>query len=85
MKKRTILIIDKDKEVENIVNAILKNVDKVETVQTGKEGLEKLHESSVMLVLTSDILPDMNGNDISIIVKTSKPYIPVIVMKKENE
>ena len=40
MKKRTILIIDKDKEVENIVNAILKNVDKVETVQTGKEGLE---------------------------------------------
>ena len=62
---KKILYVEDDEDTRNLVRRILESKKfKVETAYNGKEGLRKLEENNIDLVLLDLMLPDTSGWDI---------------------
>lgn len=81
MKDFSILLIDDEPSQVTSVSAFLKRRDyRVLSASSGSEGIEKLREDNVDLVLTDYRMPDLSGLDVVREVKKIHPGIPVVVI-----
>jgi CheY-like chemotaxis protein len=83
--KKTILVIDDSIVIRKMVEIALEDEDEIaiETSVSGKEGLNKLDEVNVDLVILDMMLPDISGVDILKTIKASKG-IPVIILSGKD-
>lgn len=80
-KKESILIIDDDESTRKSLTLIFsKKGYEVETVETGREALEKVKEKFFNLVLVDIKLPDMEGIDLIVPLKEIHPDMAVIMV-----
>ena len=81
VKKYSILIVDDEKMVLKIVEEILLQDNyNVITAQSGREGLEKLAQHSVDMVISDQKMPGMDGVDFLTRVKLIYPEILTVLL-----
>jgi len=82
MNESTILVIEDDKEVSDIVRLCLKQEYTVLVAQNGKEGWEKAITVLPDLIITDVMMPEMDGNELCRNLKEDErvSHIPVIML-----
>ena len=81
MLKGKLLIIDDEERLRNLLARILQLEGyEVITASTGKEGLKKLQQEPVNVVLSDVKLPDINGIDLTSQIKNTWPATEIIVL-----
>ena len=79
MKK--VLVVDDDKAVRTTILKILKTKGyKTTEASSGKEAIEKASSNSLDIVLLDFMMPTINGMDVLVELRKSKPKIKVIMM-----
>ena len=81
-KTKTILLVDDVKDLADVLADVLKLQDYNVTVSySGKKAFEVLEQdSSVSLVITDIIMPDIDGIDLIDHIKANHPDLPIIAM-----
>ncbi|HTE00699.1 MAG TPA: sigma-54 dependent transcriptional regulator [Mucilaginibacter sp.] len=81
MQKGKLLIIDDEDRLRNLLARILQLEGyEVITAATGKEGLRKLQQEAINVVLSDVKLPDINGIELTGQIKTNWPATEIIVL-----
>jgi DNA-binding NtrC family response regulator len=81
MQKGRLLIIDDEERLRNLLARILQLEGyEVTTAANGKEGLRKLQQEPIHVVLSDVKLPDSNGIELTEQIKTNWPATEVIVL-----
>jgi PAS domain S-box-containing protein len=85
MEKKKILIIDDDVNINKILSAVLtfKKYEPI-TAVCGKDGLDRLNEAFVNLVIIDLGLPDMSGLDVLSKVKHDHPNTEAIILTSNS-
>lgn len=81
----SILVIDDDESMRELLTSILKSTYRVSTAENGRAGLEAIRDSHVDIVLLDLCLPDMSGLDVLKEIKDSWPHTVVIVITVVKE
>lgn len=81
-KKHRILIIDDNKEIVKALKAYLERSYEILTGYDGFEGLHAFeeHGSSIDLVITDLMMPDLSGVGVISILRKKYPRIPIIAI-----
>jgi DNA-binding NtrC family response regulator len=81
MQKDKLLIIDDEERLRSLLARILEleGYD-VLTASTGKEGLRKLTQDVIQVVISDVKLPDINGIELTTQIKTNFPATEIIVL-----
>ncbi|WP_295673130.1 sigma-54 dependent transcriptional regulator [uncultured Mucilaginibacter sp.] len=81
MQKEKLLIIDDEERLRNLLARILQleGYD-VLVAANGKEGLKKLQQENIPVVISDVKLPDYNGIDLTLQIKSIRPATEVIVL-----
>src|SRR5665213_4344484 len=81
MQKDKLLIIDDEERLRNLLARILQleGYDVI-VASTGKEGLKKLQQEAIPVVISDVKLPDINGIELSSQIKASWPATEIIVL-----
>ncbi len=81
MQKGKLLIIDDEERLRSLLARILEleGYD-IAVASTGKEGLKKLQNETIHVVISDVKLPDINGIELTSSIKTSWPATEVIVL-----
>jgi DNA-binding response OmpR family regulator len=81
-KRHRLLIIDDNKEIVRTLKLILEQKYDVLTAYNGFDGLKALeeHESSIDLVISDLMMPELSGISVISIVKKKYPGVPIIAM-----
>ena len=76
-----VLVVEDEPMVRHMVAEYL-TIDgcTVETATNGREGLEKFHAGHFDLVVTDRAMPDMNGDQLAVLIKRITPNKPVIML-----
>ena len=87
MDYKRVLIVDDDKSILRFFTLILQGKGYItDTVETGKEALEKLSNQSYDVVLIDVVLPDINGLDLlKSIPSKSKKIVMTGSVSNENQ
>ena len=81
MQKGRLLIIDDEERLRNLLARILQLEGyEVTTAANGKEGLRKIQQEPIHVVLSDVKLPDSNGIELTEQIKTNWPATEVIVL-----
>ena len=81
MENEKILIVDDMKEIREILSSFLEEDGYViYTAENGKKALELIKEKEIDMVLTDVRMPEMNGYDLTKIIKKMNPKIGIIIM-----
>ncbi len=80
MERNKILIVDDEKNVQELIAQLLKDDYLISTAKTGEEAIEKVKEEKIDLVLLDINLPKMNGIDLLSEIKKFNWQIPVIIV-----
>ena len=80
-KNETILVVDDEVEVGNVVKTLLSRVGfSVDFVETGENALERLKNGNYTFLITDINMPEMNGFDLINTVVKDNPEISIIAM-----
>lgn len=88
LPKATILVADDEKITREFVAALLRSYHlEVETADTGKDALERIHRGGIDLVLLDIMMPGISGLDCCRIIKRSRPdtFLPVILLTARSD
>lgn len=82
----TILCVD-DEEIPRMLRRLVlqKKGYKVVVAASGKEALGTLQGGGVDLVLSDQMMPGMTGTDLTKLIKSATPAMPVILISGVNE
>ena len=83
MDTKTILLVEDDKDLLNLMNKKLTEVGfKVASVETGRQALDYLKQEKPDLVLLDILLPDIDGLSVlnQIAADEETKFIPVIIL-----
>jgi len=81
MQKEKLLIIDDEERLRNLLARILQLEGyEVLVAANGKEGLKKLQQENIPVVISDVKLPDYNGIDLTLQIKFLRPATEVIVL-----
>lgn len=81
MQKDKLLIIDDEERLRSLLARILQLEGyEVIVASTGKEGLRKLQQEAIPVVISDVKLPDMNGIELASQIKASYPACEIIVL-----
>jgi two-component system NtrC family response regulator len=81
MQKEKLLIIDDEERLRNLLARILQLEGyEVVVASTGKEGLKKLQQENLPVVISDVKLPDYNGIDLTLQIKSTWPATEIIVL-----
>ncbi|HDZ18678.1 MAG TPA: PAS domain S-box protein, partial [archaeon] len=79
--KERILIIDDDEDIRYSTTLFLKKHNyKIEVAKDGQDGLEKIAEKFYNLVILDIKLPDIDGNELIILIKEKRPDTEIIMI-----
>ncbi len=90
-KKITVLLVEDNPDINNILKSKLLRLYKVKTAYNGQEAVELLKTHIIDIIISDIMMPYMDGYELSKYIKTSREYshIPVILItsqpSKENE
>jgi DNA-binding response OmpR family regulator len=81
-----ILLVDDNEEILEFLGRYLSEKYEVMKATNGKQGLERLQEKAVHLVISDVMMPEMDGFELCDIIKTTFEYshIPVILLTAKN-
>jgi CheY-like chemotaxis protein len=82
----TILCVD-DEDIPRLLRTLIlqKQGYRVLTAASGKEGLARVEEGGIHLVLTDQMMPGMTGTELTKSIKANRPEMPVIIISGVNE
>jgi CheY-like chemotaxis protein len=83
MAKEKILVVDDEKDFVDLISGWLEMKKfRVMKAYDGKEGFEKIRSERPDLMLLDITMPEMNGYDLCVKLKTDKDYkdIPIIIL-----
>jgi len=80
LDKQTILIVDDEQKIRNVLKINLKHTYRVILAQNGSEAIEYLKNDVVNLVLTDVRMPEKDGLDLLQYVQQYYKHIPVILI-----
>lgn len=81
MQKGKLLIIDDEERLRKLLSRIMQLEGyEVYEAGTGKEGLKKLEQEAIMVVISDVKLPDTNGIDLTKRIKATWPATEIIVL-----
>ena len=84
MKER-ILIIESDEKMRTILADVLLSKDyEILQARSGEEGMKKIYENELNLILLDDVLPDLAGIEVLKKIVESKPLLPVIMISENG-
>ena len=79
MQKGKLLIIDDEERLRNLLARILQLEGyEVIVASTGKEGLKKLQQDAIAVVISDVKLPDANGIELTEKIKAGWPAVEII-------
>ena len=82
----TILCVDDEDLPRTLRKLILqKQGYQVITAASGEEALALLERGGIRLVLTDQLMPGMTGTELTKLVKSTRPAMPVILISGVNE
>ena len=82
----TILCVDDEDLPRTLRKLILqKQGYRVITASSGAEALALLERGGIRLVLTDQLMPGMTGTELTKLVKSTRPAMPVILISGVNE
>ena len=84
-KAKTILIVDDDEWMRDMLSAILKRDYRVHTAPTGEEGLNLLKREAIDLMLLDVRLPGINGLEVLKIARENYNLVEAIMVSAVNE
>jgi two-component system, NtrC family, response regulator AtoC len=84
-RKKTVLIVDDDEGMREMLTAILRRDYRVLRAATGEAGLLMMEKEDIDLMLLDVNLPGISGFDVLKIVKENYPYIETIVISVVKE
>lgn len=83
--RRKLLYIDDDPRLRQLVGMLLQELgQEVELAGSGAEGLSLFHAKQYDAVITDWGMPDIDGREVTRIVKTLRPGMPVIMVSGWN-
>ena len=85
-KQYSVLVVDDDRAISKLIRHNLKDSGiQVVEAATGLDGIRKLHEARVDLIILDLKLPDFNGWGILSLLRMTEPLrqIPVIIVSVE--
>jgi len=83
--KHSILIVDDDESMRELLGSILKNDYRVTAVSSGNEAMSIIEHDHINVVLLDICLNDENGLDILVRIKEFRPSIEVIMITVVKE
>ncbi len=86
-KGKTLLIVEDEKSILSFMEDRLSESFLIETAENGREALEKLHKTTVDLVISDVMMPDMNGFELCQAIKSDieLSHIPVVFLTAKND
>src|SRR5699024_6666321 len=85
MSKETILVIDDEKEIRDLISIYLKNEGyNVIQASNGEEGLDMLKDNQVHLIVLDIMMPKINGIDMCIKVRETAE-MPIIMLSAKSQ
>ncbi|HLR65586.1 MAG TPA: response regulator transcription factor, partial [Virgibacillus sp.] len=85
MSKETILVIDDEKEIRDLISIYLKNEGyNVIQASNGEEGLDMLKDNQVHLIVLDIMMPKINGMDMCIKVRETAE-MPIIMISAKTQ
>src|SRR5688572_12366145 len=84
-RRKTVLIVDDDEAMREMLTAMLRRDYRVLRAATGEAGLVMMEKEDVELMLLDVNLPGIGGFDVLKIVKENYPYVEVIVISVVKE
>ncbi len=76
-----VLVVDDDTLVRELLAGLLARQEhKVVTAADGKDGLAKFGEQKFDVVILDRAMPDMNGDELALRLKSAAPWIPIIML-----
>jgi DNA-binding NtrC family response regulator len=84
-RKKTVLIVDDDEGMREMLTAMLRRDYRVLRAATGEAGLLMMEKEDVELMLLDVNLPGIGGFDVLKIVKENYPYVEVVVISVVKE
>lgn len=78
---RRVLYIDDDNRLRQLARALFERLgQKADLAESGAEGLDRFRSNDYDVVVTDLGMPGINGYEVTRIMKSSKPHIPVIMV-----
>ena len=85
-QEKRILVVDDDVNILRVFRSILEKAGyNVETVETGKEALEKIQKEKFSVCLVDVKLPDMDGTELLLKMANDPELIKIIVTGFSSE
>jgi two-component system phosphate regulon response regulator PhoB len=88
MKKKTILVVEDDEDIQQLVGYnLIKAGFLVEYGDSGEQALEKIRHQSPDLMLLDLMLPEMDGTDLCRIIRSDSrlSQLPIIMLTAKSE
>jgi DNA-binding NtrC family response regulator len=81
MSSHSILLVDDDEQLRSMLRrALLRTGYQVHEAGNGRQALNLLAEASVQAVVTDIIMPDMEGIELILELRRSRPELPIVAM-----
>jgi len=82
---KTILVIDDDEQIRKMLDKFLSSKGfQVICAENGVQGLEKLFQDNIDLVMTDIVMPDAEGVEVILAIRETDRELPVIAMSGGN-
>ncbi len=81
-----ILLIDDEAPVRQLFSRILKEAGyQVAEAASGREGVQRLREESFDLVVTDILMPDMDGLELTRVIRQDFPKVKIVVVSSARQ
>ncbi|MEG0013038.1 MAG: response regulator transcription factor [Cellulosilyticaceae bacterium] len=85
MSKATILVVDDEKEIRDLIAIYLKNEGyKIELASTGLQAIKAMNEKQIDLIVLDIMMPEVNGIDACMKIR-EQHNIPIIMLSAKTE
>ncbi len=86
-KKSTILVVEDNDDLRNYISGSLSSEYDIIQAQNGKEGLEAVRKNDVDLILCDIMMPEMDGNELTRILKKEfhSSHIPIVLLTAKSD
>jgi len=86
MKRKTLLIIDDNKDILNTLQTLLsENFDNIFIALNGKEGFELFNKYKPELIISDISMPEIDGITLCKKIKSINPFQKIILMSSHSE